>query len=130
MIQALVPDIHKTAELVEEISAASEEQNIGAAQISKAIQQLDTVIQTNASASEEMAATAEELASQAEMLQQTMSFFSLSKNNVACKDPKELGSPPVKEASYTAPQPLPSASPTKTGIDMDMDMENSDFERF
>jgi methyl-accepting chemotaxis protein len=75
MLEKLVPDIQKTAELVQEIAASSNEQNSGAAQINDAIQQLDTVIQQNASASEEMASTSEELAGQGQLLQQTMSFF-------------------------------------------------------
>ncbi|HBA54141.1 MAG TPA: methyl-accepting chemotaxis protein [Syntrophorhabdus aromaticivorans] len=75
MLMRIVPDIQKTAELVQEISAASNEQNTGAEQINKAIQQLDQVIQQNASATEEMASTAEELSSQAEQLQETISFF-------------------------------------------------------
>ncbi|MBI5886086.1 MAG: MCP four helix bundle domain-containing protein, partial [Deltaproteobacteria bacterium] len=45
MLTRLVPDIQKTAELVQEISAASNEQNSGAEQINKALQQLDQVIQ-------------------------------------------------------------------------------------
>ncbi|MBF0566968.1 MAG: MCP four helix bundle domain-containing protein [Nitrospirae bacterium] len=75
MLAAMQPDIQKTAELVTEISAASNEQNSGAEQINKAIQQLDQVIQQNASASEEMASTSEELSTQAEQLQHTISFF-------------------------------------------------------
>ena len=75
LLKQLVPDIQRTAELVQEISAASKEQDAGAGQINKAIQQLDQVIQQNASASEEMAATSTELASQAEQLQESMSFF-------------------------------------------------------
>jgi methyl-accepting chemotaxis protein len=75
MLTLLVPDIQKTAELVQEISAASNEQNTGADQINRAIQQLDQVIQQNAGAAEEMSSTAEELASQAEQLQSTISFF-------------------------------------------------------
>ena len=58
MLSRLVPDIKKTAELVEEISAACREQDIGASQINTAIQQLDLVIQQNASAAEEMSAQA------------------------------------------------------------------------
>jgi methyl-accepting chemotaxis protein len=81
LLTKLVPDIRKTAELVQEISAASAEQNTGAAQINKAIQQLDQVIQQNASASEEMASTAEELSSQAEVLQSTVSFFKVDSTN-------------------------------------------------
>lgn len=75
MLRKLVPDIQKTAELVQEIRAASHEQNTGAEQINKAIQQLDHVTQQNSSSSEEMAATAEELAAQAEQLQKAVAFF-------------------------------------------------------
>ena len=75
LLNKIVPDIKRTAELIQEINAASMEQNSGADQINKAIQQLDQVIQQNASVSEEMASTAEELASQAEQLQDTMEFF-------------------------------------------------------
>jgi len=75
LLTKMVPDIQKTAELVQEISAASNEQNVGAEQINKAIQQLDQIIQQNAGASEEMASTAEELSSQAEQLQEVISFF-------------------------------------------------------
>jgi methyl-accepting chemotaxis protein len=75
MLEHMVPDIRKTAELVQEIAAASAEQNAGAAQINKAIQQLDHVTQQNASAAEEMSSTAEVLASQAVHLGQTIAFF-------------------------------------------------------
>ncbi len=77
MLTQLVPDIQKTAELVQEISAASREQNTGAEQINRAIQQLDQVTQQNAASSGEMASTADELASQAEQLQQTIAFFNV-----------------------------------------------------
>jgi len=75
LLLKLVPDIRKTAELVQEIAAGSAEQSTGAAQVNKAIQQLDQVIQQNSSASEEMASTSEELSSQAEQLQSAIGFF-------------------------------------------------------
>ncbi len=78
MLGRLVPDIQKTSELVQEISAASREQATGADQINNAIQQLNQVIQQNAGAAEEMSSTAEELSSQAEQLQDTISFFKVS----------------------------------------------------
>ena len=43
MLAKIVPDIQKTAELVQEISFASTEQNKGVQEINTAIQQLDTV---------------------------------------------------------------------------------------
>lgn len=75
ILEEIVPNINKTAELVQEIAASSNEQNQGANQINKAIQQLDNVVQQNASASEEVAATSEELASQSEQLIETIRFF-------------------------------------------------------
>ncbi len=75
MLTQLVPNIRRTAELVSEISAACREQDIGAAQINEAIQQLDKVTQQNASASEQMSATSEELAAQAEELQTSIAYF-------------------------------------------------------
>ncbi len=75
MLAKLVPDIQKTSELVQEISASSREQSGGADQINSAIQQLNEVVQQNAGAAEEMAATAEELTSQADQLQSTVAFF-------------------------------------------------------
>jgi len=77
-ISSMIPDIKRTAELVQEISAASNEQNSGAEQINAAIMQLDQVVQQNASASEESASMSEELASQADQMQSTMGFFKLS----------------------------------------------------
>ena len=77
MLNMMLPDIQKTAELVQEISASSKEQDTGAEQINKAIQQLDQVIQQNAGSAEEMASTTEELSSQAEQLKSTIAFFSL-----------------------------------------------------
>jgi methyl-accepting chemotaxis protein len=77
MLNRMLPDIQKTAELVQEINASSKEQDAGAEQINKAIQQLDQVIQQNASSAEEMASTTEELSSQAEQLKSTIAFFTL-----------------------------------------------------
>ncbi len=77
MLTRIVPDIQKTSELVQEISAASSEQHSGAAQINKAIQQLDQIIQQNASISEEIAATSEDLSEQAGRLRDVTEFFQI-----------------------------------------------------
>ncbi|MBS1858545.1 MAG: methyl-accepting chemotaxis protein [Acidobacteria bacterium] len=77
MLEKLVPNIQKTADLVKEISAASNEQNTGAEQINTALQQLQTVIQQNASAAEEMASTSEELTGQSDGLMNTIDFFDI-----------------------------------------------------
>jgi methyl-accepting chemotaxis protein len=83
LLTDLVPTIRKTADLVREVAAASNEQSGGVAQINRAMTLVDQVTQRNASASEELASTAEEMSSQAEALQQTISFFNTGRENVS-----------------------------------------------
>lgn len=90
MLEQLVPDIKRTAELVQEISASSNEQRTGVEQSTNAIVQLDTVIQHNASASEELASTAEELSAQAEQLSDMLRFFSVSGQEQANTQAKDI----------------------------------------
>ena len=78
----IVPEIEKTARLVQEIAAASIEQNSGADQVNNAIQQLNQVTQQNAAASEEMATGAEELSSQAQQLKELISYFKIDNRKV------------------------------------------------
>ena len=75
VLDTMLPNIQRTAELVQEIAAASREQDTGADQINDSIQQLDLVIQQNAAFAEEMAGTAEELSAQAEQLQDITASF-------------------------------------------------------
>jgi methyl-accepting chemotaxis protein len=77
LLSSTLPDINRTAELVQEIAAASVEQNQGSTQVNKAIQQLSHVTQGNASAAEEMSSNAEELNSQAEELKTAISYFKI-----------------------------------------------------
>lgn len=108
MLAKLVPDIQKTAELVQEISAASKEQSGGADQINGAIQQLNQVIQQNAGAAEEMSSTAEELSAQAEQLIETISFFTV---NGAGRDLPAKPSSPRKAAKPTHQPKIPHLVP-------------------
>ncbi len=101
MLGKLVPDIKRTAELVEEISAACREQDIGADQVNQAIQQLDKVIQQNAGASEQMSATSEELAAQAEQLQASIAYFRI--------DGAGASASPARMPSGRPTAPKPSA---------------------
>ncbi len=74
----LVPDIQKTAELVQEISVASKEQDIGSNEINSALQQLDQVVQRSASSAEELANSAQELSMQVEGQREAMGFFTVA----------------------------------------------------
>ncbi|MCW3787212.1 methyl-accepting chemotaxis protein [Plebeiibacterium sediminum] len=78
-LQQILPDIHKTAQLVDEISSASLEQNEGAGQVNESVQQLNSITQQNASTSEQLSSSADELAAQAEALISAVSYFKISK---------------------------------------------------
>ncbi|MCM2458033.1 HAMP domain-containing protein [Rhizobium sp. CG4] len=112
MLNRLVPDIRKTAELVAEISAACREQDIGASQINEAIQQLDKVTQQNSGASEEMSATSEELAAQAEELQSSIAFFKVDRAATSQSAPvrKPVGKPQKSVRQPAAPSSFKPAS--------------------
>ncbi|CAI9411277.1 hypothetical protein ANOBCDAF_02428 [Pleomorphomonas sp. T1.2MG-36] len=114
MLNRLVPDIRKTAELVSEISAACREQDIGASQINQAIQQLDKVTQQNAGASEEMSATSEELAAQAEELQASIAFFRVENAAANAKAPQRKAQGRVTRTVAHEPVRKPAALVKKT----------------
>ena len=113
MLDKLVPDIQRTAELVQEISAASKEQDTGAEQINKALQQLEQVIQQNASAAEEMASTTEELTGQADQLVSALSFFQTGEENGPGRKLLKGASKPAAAVS-AAPAASVSRSPRST----------------
>ncbi len=131
MLAKMVPDIQRTAELVQEISAASKEQDTGAEQVNQAIMQLDQVIQQNASASEEMASTSEELSSQADQLQGAISFFKIDgKSGSQVRQAPQAALP----ASTETPA-VKKVTPSAKGLDLNMGSGGSDklddaFERF
>ena len=134
MLTQMVPDIQRTAELVQEIAAASKEQDTGAEQVNKAIQQLDQVIQQNASASEEMASTSEELSSQAEQLQHTIAFFKV--DGSAAMAQRALPGPAAKARASMALHgtKLARKGPAAKGLALEMgagkDKLDEEFERF
>jgi len=137
MLTKMVPDIQKTAELVQEITASSKEQDTGAEQINKAIQQLDQVIQQNASASEEMASTSEELSSQAEQLQHSISFFDIGnsgrRTSSAATAHKPAHKVQIAHARSTSSQP--QAKRNSGGINLQLGQAGPDgldeeFEKF
>jgi methyl-accepting chemotaxis protein len=90
LLDALVPEIQKTSQLVQEITSASVEQNAGADLINSAILQLNAVTQQNAISSEEMANSAEELSSQADSLRSAVSFFKLDDDRNIPKRTQQL----------------------------------------
>ena len=88
LFEHLVPDIRRTSDLVQEITAASQEQSAGVAQINIAMSQLNQITQQNASASEELAATAEEMTSQASQLMDLISYFKVNQGDSGSRSTK------------------------------------------
>ncbi|WP_286182030.1 methyl-accepting chemotaxis protein [Desulfovibrio sp. Huiquan2017] len=88
-LDQLVPDIQRTAHLVQKIAAATAEQEAGVGQINDAVQQLDQVIQHNATASEEVASTSETLAGESAQLQEAIGFFRLGTTQAALPQPSK-----------------------------------------
>jgi methyl-accepting chemotaxis protein len=126
LLEEIVPSIGKTADLVQEIAAASDEQSSGVSQINGAMTQLDSATQQNASSSEELAATAEELSSQAEALQQAVAFFQL------VQDGQSAAASPMsrKPAARADVGRAAGAAAKKSSGDSDPLFDEQDFERF
>lgn len=79
VLTQIVPDVQNTATLIQEITAASLEQNANASQINKAVQQFNSVVQQNSATAEELSASSEQLAAQSQSLQDAIGFFTLDK---------------------------------------------------
>ena len=135
LLSKILPDVQKTSELVQEITAASREQDSGAAQINKAIQQLDQVIQQNASGSEETSSTSEELASQAAQLQSAIAFFRVNGASGIPMTVKKRVRPAIPATTHGAPASKPQ-SPRKgsngKGVTLNLgtDIDDAGFEEF
>jgi methyl-accepting chemotaxis protein len=118
LLDQMVPNIKKTSDLVQEITAASEEQSSGVGQINSAVGQLSQTTQQNASSSEELAATAEEMSSQAEQLQQTMAFFRLaSDGRPADAEAKQLAARTIQAVRTAKRPPAKARMAAATGTD-------------
>ncbi|MDA3867219.1 MAG: methyl-accepting chemotaxis protein [Salinivirgaceae bacterium] len=133
LLSEIVPDIQKTARLVQEIAAASSEQSSGADQVNSAIQQLNQVTQQNAAAAEEMATSSEELSSQTDQMRDTMSFFRI--DDTAKKQKRKAPAAPRKAVQHTQPRASASAPKanhvTPKGVDLNMgDTSDNEFENF
>ena len=101
LLTGMIPNIQRTAQLVQEISAASSEQSGGANQIIKAIEQLNQVTQQNSAAAEEMSTGSEELSSQAETLKDAIGYFNIGKQILASKHFTQQQKPVTRKNNYS-----------------------------
>ncbi len=127
LVQTL-PNIEKTACLIQEISAASREQSNGAEQINSAIQQVNSVTQQNAAAAEELASSSEEMAAQAEQLSELIGFF-----NIESHGQKELSPNPhmIRISKKIDREPVDEKKKPSVKLNMYVPKDSdSDFSRF
>jgi methyl-accepting chemotaxis protein len=133
LLEKMVPDIARTAELVQEITAASEEQAGGVGQITGAMQQLDHVTQQNAAASEELAATAQEMRTQSQSLLEMIGFFRLSAQDSGVRpaNVKTLSGSSASTRAGSETVPVASQPPSRHSVDSSATaIDVSQFERF
>jgi methyl-accepting chemotaxis protein len=122
LLEQIVPNIQSTAKLVQEISAASVEQNTGADQVNNAIQQFNQIIQQNAAASEEMATGSEELSSQADHLKETIAFFRIEKNQSAQRSTIQSRARVAQTSIQSQQGKIQKTNGLKKGVSLDMSM--------
>ncbi|MCP5500992.1 MAG: nitrate- and nitrite sensing domain-containing protein [Leptospiraceae bacterium] len=79
LIGEMIPEIQTTAELIQGISTASEEQKVGMEQVNISITQLADISQQNLLSSESLGSAAESLQKHSDSLKQTVSYFRNSK---------------------------------------------------
>lgn len=134
LMMQLIPEVEKTANLVQEIASASIEQNSGANQINNAINQLNQVVQQNASASEEMATGSEELSGQADQLREMINFFKVE-NTGRIKTQHQVSYQQKKAAttqhfSTKERQQYEPLKPKGVKINLHSDAKDTDYEKF
>lgn len=127
-----LPNVVNSTKLVQEIAAASTEQNNGANQVNNAMQQLGNVTQQNAAAAEEMATSSEELAAQAAQLLELISFFKLNKtsntNTLFASNEKQASN--TKAQSDTKKFKQTTQKTTSIKLDMNESEADNEFESF
>jgi methyl-accepting chemotaxis protein len=131
MLDQLVPDIQRTADLVTEIHAASSEQSSGVAQINSAVQQLNSVVQGTASNAEELASTSEEISAQSEVMRDSVIFLKTGKRSALTSS--EARRPSARRTSRShaeSDQPVIQLPQTRgASIALTSDAEDNDFHR-
>jgi methyl-accepting chemotaxis protein len=130
LMTQIIPEIERTAQLVKEISASSNEQRSGSEQITKAILQFTQVTQQNAAAAEEMSSSSEELASQAELLKETISFFNTGKQIRNTTNIKPVHSKAHKVQNHLGIKPQHNASDHVSGVNIRLESSEKDDKAF
>lgn len=140
LLAEMVPDIQRTSDMIQEIAEANQELATSADHVSRGMDQLDKVVQSNAAASEQMASTSAELSMQARHLTESVGYFHMADGRDMSRTIEVVSSRPVAPAPKAiapAPKAIPpapaqsaSAKPQLSGgVSLDLS-EDEEFERF
>ncbi len=132
-MEEVVMSVQRVADIIGEISAASQEQNAGINQVNQAVASMDETTQQNAALVEQAAAAAESLVEQAVQLSDAVSVFKLgnestqprrSSSNAMARAPQFRPSTQTKAAMKPATSPSSPKALAKTAAD------DGDWEEF
>ncbi|WP_449267453.1 methyl-accepting chemotaxis protein [Frigoriglobus tundricola] len=101
----IVTSVKRVTDIITEIAAASREQSTGIDQVNKAVTQMDSVTQRNASQTEEMSATAQTLTEQANQLRELVGQFKLGQE--AARGGPRVAAPAKAGRGKAPPAPKP-----------------------
>jgi len=120
-MQLIVSSVRQVADIMGEITAATDEQSRGIEEINQAVTQMDEMTQQNAALVEQAAAAAESMQEQAQHLSQVVSAFKLAQMSAAAARPaltaarevlKVPSAPKAALPPKAASKPAPSAKKT------------------
>lgn len=132
----IVMEIEKVANLVNEISIASNEQYSGISQINQGVMQVSQVAQNNSATSEESAAASEELSSQAELLNDLVARFKLKKSIKTYNKLEELNPEVLKmledmsQRGKTKSVEIGDSSSKGTALNTEIALSDSEFGKY
>ncbi len=111
----IVTSIKQVADIMGEITAATQEQSNGIEEVNQAITQMDEMTQQNAALVEEAAAAAESMQEQAQKLAQAVSIFKLDGDELKARAPARAVRAPAAPAARApaAPAPRPAVAAPK-----------------
>ncbi|MGI4791606.1 MAG: methyl-accepting chemotaxis protein [Janthinobacterium lividum] len=133
-LEEIVGSVKKVADIIAEISAASQEQSVGIDQINKAIMQMDQITQQNAALVEEASATSQSMSQQAKGLQGVVSQFRLDAPRLGSLMPSASVPMEALATGTTGRAPAQKSRAPRTAVKLKMVANNSEndggFEEF
>jgi len=119
-LRRLVEEFKKTSELVSQIAAASNEHNATIEQINLSLQELNNITQQNASSAEELAASSDELLNLTRSLEDSVSYFKLTEEQLVVEEKtiteEKVVPEPIRPFLLDKPEPMTFVDDKKVDV--------------